>query len=406
MNRQVAKLFSIAQKESRTILGLMSGTSLDGLDLAVCKISGSGSRTTLKLVRFKTWEYTASFRESILRVFAQENIQQADLSGLNALIATTHAEMVLAALKSWGIQPDQIDLLASHGQTVYHAPQSLTKSTLYPNHTLQIGDGDHLAVKTGIITLSDFRQKHIAAGGEGAPLALYGDYLVYSDPSENRILLNMGGIANFTFLPSKSAFTAGYSAFASDVGPANTMMNQYMKEQFGLDMDKNGEKASSGVVIPDLLNALMDHSFFQQDLPKTTGPELFNLHYLHQAMKRCGMTHSAPADIMATLCAFSARGIGKAIREAIQHLPKNSPTRILGSGGGLSNPLLMKLIKESISELNLGIESFDALGLDPDAKEAALFAVLANESIAGSPEHVKGLFQAPAVCMGKISFPE
>lgn len=406
MNRQVAKLFSIAQKESRTILGLMSGTSLDGLDLAVCKLSGSGSRTSLKLVRFKTLGYTASFRKSILRVFAQENIQQADLSGLNALIADTHAEMVLEALTSWGIQPEQIDLLASHGQTVYHAPLALSKSTLYPNNTLQIGDGDHLAVKTGIITLSDFRQKHIAAGGEGAPLALYGDYLLYSDTTENRILLNMGGIANFTFLPSKSAFTAGHTAFASDVGPANTMMNQYMQEQFGLEMDKNGEKASTGVVIPDLLDALMDHSFFQQKLPKTTGPELFNLHYLREAVKRSDIEQPNPADIMATLCAFSAHGIAKAVRETVQDIPAHSPIRILASGGGLSNPLLMKLIKESLKESNLGIESFDTLGLNPDAKEAALFAVLANESIAGSPEHVRGLFEAPAVCMGKISLPE
>lgn len=406
MNRQIAKLFSIAQQETRTILGLMSGTSLDGLDLALCKISGFGTRTSLKLVRFKTKEYTSSFRASILRVFAQEQIQQADLSGLNALIADTHAEMVLSTLKSWGIRPDQIDLIASHGQTVYHAPQSLSQSELYPNNTLQIGDGDHLAVKTGIITLSDFRQKHVAAGGEGAPLALYGDYLLYSDPTENRILLNLGGIANFTFLPSRSAFTAGHTAYATDVGPANTLMNQFMQKHFGQDMDKNAEIAQSGTVLPALLHALLDHSFFQDKIPKTTGPELFNLHYLGEAINRSGIEEPTPNDIMATLCAFSAHGIGQSIRETIQNLPNHNPTRILGSGGGISNPLLMKLIKESISELNLKLETFDALGLDPDAKEAALFAVLANESIAGSPEYVKGLFRAPAVCMGKISLPE
>lgn len=406
MNRQVAKLFTIAQKESRTILGLMSGTSLDGLDLAVCKITGSGPRTALKLVRYTTVAYTTEFRELILRIFAKENILHADLSGLNSLIAHTHSEMVSRALESWGIRPEQIDLLASHGQTVFHAPQSLTKSTLYANNTLQIGDGDHLAVQTGIITVSDFRQKHVAAGGEGAPLALYGDYLLYSNPDENRILLNMGGIANFTFLPSKSCFAGGHKSFATDVGPANTIMNQYMQKEFGLNMDRDGEVAAAGAVNQDLLHALFKHPFYEQKLPKTTGPELFNLAYLDDAMTAAKVRNLKPEDMMATLCAFSAQGIGQSVRAAIQDLPEGSSIRIFGSGGGLSNPLLTKMINQSLNPLNLRLESFDALGLDPDAKEAALFAVLANESVAGSPEHVRGLYGAPAVCMGKISFPE
>lgn len=405
MNRQLARLFSIAKQESRTILGLMSGTSLDGLDVAVCKISGSGSASKLRVLRFQTMPYSSEFTTLVRRVFAKDKIRQTDLSGLHALIAETHASLVKKALHDWGIQPTNIDFIASHGQTVFHAPHSQTADDIYPNHTLQIGDGDHLAVKTGIITISDFRQKHVAAGGEGAPLALYGDFLLFSNPNENRILLNMGGISNFTFLPSKQCQTAGHSAFATDTGTANTLMNQYMQTHYGLPMDEEAKIASKGRVHEDLLNSLLDDPFFIRPLPKTTGPELFNLEYLKRAMERANCTNLEHEHVMATLCAFSAQGISRAIRTVIQKLPTGEPVQIYASGGGLSNPSLMQQIKQLISQDNLAIQSFAKLGLDPDAKEAALFAVLANETVAGQPEHVRGLHGAPAICMGKISLP-
>lgn len=405
MNRQLARLFSIAKQESRTILGLMSGTSLDGLDVAVCKISGSGASSKLKVLRFQTMPYSNEFTTLVRRVFAKDQIRQTDLSGLHVLIADTHALLVTKALQDWGIQPINIDFIASHGQTVFHAPHSQTADRNYPNHTLQIGDGDHLAVKTGIITISDFRQKHVAAGGEGAPLALYGDFLLFSDPDESRVLLNMGGIANFTFLPSKQCQAAGHGAFASDTGTANTLMNQYMQKHFGLSMDEEARIALQGRVHEPLLNSLLDDPFFIRPLPKTTGPELFNLEYLHRAMERANCIDLKHEHVMATLCAFSAQGISKAIRTVVQNLPYGEQVQIYASGGGLSNPLLMKQIKQSISQDNLRIQSFAELGLDPDAKEAALFAVLANETVVGQPEHVRGLNGAPAVCMGKISLP-
>lgn len=175
----IEKLYKIAKKDSRFIIGLMSGTSLDGLDIALCKISNSGKSTVVSLENFITMDYDDEFRTHIRGIFAKRSIDQQLLSGLNAYIGHVHAELINQALQKWGISKDAIDCIASHGQTVYHAPQSLTKDTAMPNSTLQIGDGDHIAVKTGIITISDFRQKHIAAGGEGAPLAAYGDYLLF-----------------------------------------------------------------------------------------------------------------------------------------------------------------------------------------------------------------------------------
>src|SRR5690606_15989770 len=181
MNVYVDQLHKIANKSRRVVVGLMSGTSLDGLDIALCHISGAGRDTELELLRFETKGYTDSFREQIRQVFAKRAVDQQVLCGLHALIGQTHGMLVNEALREWGISRSDVDLIASHGQTVFHAPQSLTGTNDYPNSTLQLGDGDHLAVTTGIITISDFRQKHLAAGGEGAPLAAYGDYLLFSD---------------------------------------------------------------------------------------------------------------------------------------------------------------------------------------------------------------------------------
>lgn len=414
MNPQIARLYQLSTQSSRKILGLMSGTSLDGLDLALCEFTGSGKQTEVKVLHYTTHPYTPAFRDLISRVFARQVIHQADLSGLHAELATTHAQMVLEALAQWGMQATDVDVLASHGQTVFHAPQSLqgqfSQSDIgnfhpYPHNTFQIGDGDHLAVKTAIITLSDFRQKHVAAGGEGAPLALYGDYLLFSDEEEDRVLLNLGGIANFTFLPSKVNSEAGAKAFATDVGPANTLMNQYMKQHFGQEMDASGSLAAHGEVNTLLLETLLDHQFFAQATPKTTGPELFNLTYLEKALKKCQQSNLSPENIMATLNMFSAVGVVRSIRLCAAERMQKGHLTVYASGGGVANPVLMENLKRGLAPFDIKLETFEALGVHPDAKEAVLFAALANETIAGKPEHVEALAGAPAVCMGKISLP-
>ena len=397
MNKHIKKLYGIAERKQRQIIGLMSGTSLDGLDIALCRVAGSGRETSLEIIHFDTKSYTNSFRNRIREVFAKRTIDQQTLCGLNALIGHTHGTMINDALREWGVSNDEVDLIASHGQTVFHAPQSLTGNTDYPNSTLQIGDGDHVAATTGIITISDFRQKHIAAGGEGAPLAAYGDYLLFSDEQETRILLNIGGIANFTFLPPANQ---GNSCFATDVGPGNTLMDQYVQAQLGIEMDRDAIVASAGTINETLLQALLNHDFFSLPFPKTTGPELFNLTYLTNAQKATDTAHLSPTDVMATLCAFSASAIISAIQRVVT---TQENTQVYLSGGGLHNPLLVRLIKEGLDGIT--VSSFNKLGLLPDAKEAALFALLANETVAGDASNVTVILDSPAVCMGKISFP-
>lgn len=398
MNKQINKLYRIARKQRRLIVGLMSGTSLDGLDIALCSIKGSGSDTALEILRFDTKSYPSPFRNRIREVFAKRTIDQQVLCGLHALVGRTHGLLVNEALGEWGLTADRIDAVASHGQTVFHAPQSLTGNTDYPNSTLQLGDGDHVAVTTGIITISDFRQKHIAAGGEGAPLAVYGDYLLFSDVSETRVLLNIGGIANFTFIPATGSKG---QCFATDVGPGNTLMDQYMQARKGVGMDVDAQLAREGAVDERLLEALLDNDFFRLPFPKTTGPELFNLQYLANAQAATATTERGVADVMATLCVFAASAMVAAIKQVASGCQN---LKVYVSGGGLHNPLLLSHIRAGLA--GIPVVSFRNLGFPPDAKEAALFAVLANETLVGAVSNVAAIAGAPAVCMGKISLPQ
>ena len=395
MNQNIEKLFAIAGKKERLIIGLMSGTSLDGLDVVLCKFSGSGGETAIEILNFETVSFDEDIKTEIRKVFAKKTIEFQDLCLLNPWIGNLHGEIVTNCLKKWSVLPDEVDLIASHGQTVFHSPKILHGLDKFPNATLQIGDGDHVAVKTGIITLSDFRQKHCAAGGEGAPLAVYGDYLIFSKIGEDRILLNMGGIANFTYL---SGNLDANEVFATDTGTGNTLIDAYVKLYFDLPYDDNAKIASLGTVNSNLLKALKNNDFFKKSFPKTTGPELFNLAYLTNAQEVSKTENIAHEDVLATLCRFSAQTIAEAI------IAFNSNSKVIyASGGGVHNPLLMKNLKELLPQFNF--KKTDDLGISGDAKEAVLFATLANEAVAGGRTNFGSRKGVPSVSMGKISFP-
>lgn len=397
MNIQIQNLYDRAQKEQRLIIGLMSGTSMDGLDIALCKVSGSGIETQIEVLVFKTAAYTDDFRAKIKAVFSKKEADLQLVCLMNEHIADVHAELINLAIKEWGYRNDQIDFIASHGQTIFHAPKSLHKLIDYPNGTMQIGDGDHIAVKTGIITLSDFRQKHLAAGGEGAPLAVYGDYLIFSKKDQDRIMLNIGGIANFTYLPGNLDAS---EIFSTDVGPGNTMMDQYVQKYYNRFYDKNAEIALSGKLNEKLLSVLLNCDFFEIDFPKTTGPELFNLEYLESAQKHSSTEGISNEDVMATLCHFSAEIISNTIKKCFG---AQANAQIFMSGGGMHNPLLVQLLKAKLPLSHFF--TTDDLNINPDAKEAVLFAVLANESLCGKPINFGNRQGVPSVCMGKISLP-
>ncbi len=396
LNVNLSRLTRAATKKSRLIIGLMSGTSMDGLDIALCRFSGNGIKTKLELVKFETVSYSDHIKNRILEVFAKKQVDFVKLSNLNPWIGILHGRMILDCLKRWKIKPGSIDAIASHGQTVMHAP-----SFMHPddpiNSTFQIGDGDHIAHATGILTISDFRQKHIAAGGEGAPLAVYGDFLLMADEKENRILLNIGGIANFTYLP------AGKNAakvFVTDTGPGNTLIDQAVRHYFpGQYFDKDAIHAQKGTVHGGLLQALKSNPFFSMPLPRTIGPELFNMEYVRQAQHNSQTESLHVSDLLATLTRFSAETISACIKETAG----KKKFEIYLSGGGAHNPLLVSSMQKLLG-LKI-LHKTEELGIPGDAKEAILFAVLANETLTGKVINFGSRAKIPSVHLGKISFP-
>ena len=410
MHTHIKQLYELANKPARLIIGLMSGTSLDGLDIALCRIEGQGYDTKCEVIAFKTALYDDEYRTKVREVFAKQHGSIEHLCLLNAWIGRHHALLVNQAIKEFGLKAQDIDVIASHGQTVYHCPQEQHKRTDFGNATLQIGDGDHIAVLTGITTLSDFRQKHIAAGGQGAPLVMYGDELLFSSADETRILLNIGGIANLSFVPQLNVDTTEDSAqttFSSDIGPGNTIMDAYIQKHFApLQYDKDANIASAGKVNQALLTSLLQSEFLQQKLPKTTGPEVFNLTFLETCQQSTSTTRISKADVMATLCEFTATCIANSIVGITQGL---SNIAIYASGGGIHNPLLMSVIEQKIKMAGVSstLNTTQDLALNPDAKEAVLFAILANETLCRDDDNfaMKSTPQAH-ITMGKVSFPD
>ncbi len=385
MNAALHRLSILAAAPARRILGLMSGTSLDGLDLALCHCQGSGSTLKVTLEHHTTVPYPAAL-QARLRAISQRQVSLEELTILHAELARHHAAIILETLKTWDIAPTEIDLLASHGQTVWHSPAHQRPGHAYQHHaTLQIGEPDHLAALTGIITVADFRQKHVAHGHEGAPLAGYADALLFGNPTQARVLLNLGGIANFTYLPA-----GGGPAIITDTGPANTLLDSAVRQYLpGHTFDDGGRLTAQGTQHPGLLTALLAHPFFAAPLPKTTGPELFSPAYLAAAQQASGTAALSLPHLLATLVELTAVSVAQAIKNCVQ-APETS---IFVSGGGAHNPVLLAAIRHHLPGFTLA--PTEALGIPADAKEAVLFAVLANETVAGNP----------AISLGKISLP-
>ena len=398
MNPQIEQLHQIGQQPSRTVIGLMSGTSLDGLDIACCEFAGSGEKTRFKLQHFTSVAYSAGEQEMIRRVFAKADAPLSDVCLVHTWLGKLHGNMVKKAMDEWELKAGSVDLIASHGQTVFHAPQRNHPLDQFGNSTLQLGDGDQIASICGVITVADFRQKHIAAGGEGAPLAVYGDFLLLNKPGVCRYLINIGGISNFTRLPAHEKD----KIFATDAGPGNTLSDAVVRMHHpGMNCDLGGKLALAGQVLPRLLGLMKDDPFFQAPVPKTTGPELFSPAWLQAVLNRYTAATPSLNDLLATLSQL----VADAIFEALVANGADAGATYYLSGGGLYNEAITTRLRAKARWLN-DLDSTAAIGLPPDAKEAALFAALANEAIAGDFSKLASRFgELPAVNFGKISLP-
>lgn len=365
----------------------MSGTSLDGLDLVLCEIEGHGLQTQARVLISDTRQYSKKLRSELQSYAYRASTPQYQTCVLNAQLGRFFASYIQAFLRKHKIQPQDIDLIASHGQTMYHAPTQLKTK---PHSTLQIADADHIAYLTGIPVLSDFRQKHLAAGGEGAPLSSYADYLLFSKAGTKRIFLNIGGISNFTLLDGSGSWDRVLTA---DLGPGNTLIDRFVKLHYqDFDFDQDGMISARGKVNQTSLYRLLDNEFFDKAFPKSTGQEYFNERYVLERIS----TSLEGDDLIATLVAFTSSSIKKGL-EALNL----SDAELYVSGGGRFNPTLMQSLKKDLP--NLQFLDIDHLGVSADAKEGLLFAVLANESLFGDGIFINS--EHPNVRLGKLSFP-
>jgi anhydro-N-acetylmuramic acid kinase len=376
--------------------GVMSGTSADGVDVALVRIMGRGSNVRFHLLGHDHFRYPSAVREAVLATMNAQRAKVAELSRLNFLLGELYAEAVRKAQRSTGTP--KIDLIGCHGQTIYHQGEAARYLGKKIACTWQLGEGAVLAERLRVPVVSDFRPADMAAGGKGAPLVPYLDYVVFRDRRAGRIAQNIGGIANLTAIPGGAQ---PEDVMAFDTGPGNMVIDQLMQQLLGQPYDRNGEAASQGRVLQPLLEDLLRNPYFRKKPPKTAGREEFGREYLRALMSRSG--RAAKADLVATATALTAHSIAKALRSFV--LPRGRYRDLVVSGGGSRNRTLMRMLAEEASKLGLKLRSSDDFGMPSQAKEAVAFALLAYQTWHRQPGNIPSATGAerPAV-LGKISY--
>jgi anhydro-N-acetylmuramic acid kinase len=406
------------------VLGLMSGTSADGIDVALARISGLPPNLNAKLLGHTSFRFPPSIRKEILHVAEQQSITAGELSQLNFRLGELFADAALAACRRFRVSPRRISLVGSHGQTVFHQGRPIPFFGHPTSSTLQIGETSVIAARTGITTVADFRPADIAVGGQGAPLVPYVDYLLYHHPKLGRVSLNLGGIANITVIPANAKPS---QVFAFDTGPANilidALVSQFTKGR--KRFDKNALLARRGHINDHLIRHLMKDPYLKLRPPKSTGREYFGARYVKNLIT-FGRTHKiGPADLLYTTTYFTAASIVDALRRFV--LPKHKISQLIVSGGGAQNPLVMLLLSvllvgiapqsdASISSPRtsgraahsferIEVITSDHLRVPSKAKEAFAFALLAYETFHQRPANIPSATGARRpVILGKISY--
>src|SRR5712692_3170662 len=387
-------------QKSMLVLGMMSGTSADGIDVALARISGAPPNLNAKLLGHTSVKFPPALRKEILRVAEQHPISAGALSQLNFRLGELFAGAALAACRKFRVSPKRISLIGSHGQTIFHQGKPANFLGRPTASTLQIGEPAIIAARTSITTVGDFRPADIALGGQGAPLVPYVDYLLYRHPKFGRVSLNLGGIANFTILPRA---TKPQQVFAFDTGPANMLIDALVshctrgRQRF----DENARLASQGRSLPALLDDLLHDPYLKLAPPKSTGREYYGHAYVKKILA-LGQRHRArPNDLIRAATIFTTLSIVDALNSFV--LPKTKIHELIVSGGGAHNPLILAQLSAALP----GIEVLPSsrLGIPEDAKEAFAFALLAYETFHQRPANLPSATGAcgPAI-LGKISY--
>ena len=389
-------LQALMQKDTLRVIGLMSGTSADGMDAALTEINGFGLSTRVKTLAFVSVPYPEDARAEILRLASGAAGGSRDLCLFSFFFGQLALDACRAVCEKACVDPASIDLVGSHGQTLYHVPVAENYLGHPVRGTLQLGEASVIAEGLGCPVVSDFRVRDMAAGGQGAPLVPYTEYLLYRREDETVGLQNIGGIGNITILPRGGRME---DTFAFDTGPGNMVMDQIVSRMTGGRMryDENGALAASGACSEALLARMLQDPYLHKAPPKTTGREAYGAPYVDRLMEEGHAMNLADRDILATACRFTAACVRVAID---RHCPVK-PDRLVVGGGGSRNPTLMAVLRR---ELSIPVLVNEDLGLDSDAKEAVAFAILANECVHSSANNMPSVTGAShPVVMGKIS---
>jgi anhydro-N-acetylmuramic acid kinase len=381
------------------VAGVMSGTSADGIDVALVRIS-SASRVhfqpRVKLLGHAAFPYHRDVRRAVLSAMNASRASVADLARLNFLLAELYAEAVLATQKRFDFKAE---LVGCHGQTLYHQGEPERFLGRKIAATWQTGEGAVIAARLRVPVVSDFRPADMAAGGKGAPLVPFFDYLIYRDARVGRIVQNIGGIANLTAIPADASVK---TVLAFDTGPGNMVMDAVTERLFGERYDSGGRIAASGAVLEHVVAHVMHLPFFRRRPPKTAGREEFGREFVQEFMKYCGRANKH--DVVATATALTVRSIADALRRFVitRH---SSFSESIVSGGGANNPTLLAMLANELRPLGLQIRSSDEFGVPSEAKEAMAFAFLAYQTWRRQPSNIRSATGAtrPAI-LGKISY--
>lgn len=389
------------------VAGVMSGTSADGIDVALVRLSGGlsfakseqrlpGGSYAIKLLGHAAFPYARDVRKAVLSAMNATSASVADLSRLNVRLAELYAEAVLAAQRKFRLK---VDLIGCHGQTIYHQGDGRPFLRQKIATTWQTGEGSVLAARSGVPVVSDFRPADMAVGGKGAPLVPFFDYTFYRHPRIGRIVQNIGGIANLTAIPAAAALN---QVRAFDTGPGNMVVDAVAERLFHLPYDRDGKIAASGNVLNPVLRDLLRVSFFRKPPPKTAGREEFGREFVTRFLERCG--RASKADVLATATALTTNSIAAALRRFVL-TPGASYREFIVSGGGAKNPTLLAILADELAPMGLTLRLSDEFGLPSEAKEAVAFALLAYETWHRRPSNVPSATGAkkPAI-LGKICY--
>lgn len=383
------------------VLGLMSGTSADGIDAALVHISGGGNELKAKFEKHHHVALPRRLREAILRLANGVSTTTGEISQLNFLIGEEFARAAHEACRAWRVSMRSVSLIGSHGQTIYHQGRAGQFLGVSVSSTLQIGEASVIAARTGVPVVADFRPADMAAGGHGAPLVPFVDFLLYRHDRRGRVALNIGGVANLTLIPPSAR---PESVVAFDTGPGNMIVDRLMEHYSGgrSAFDRDAKFAMRGHLIEPLLKKMSAHPFLGEEPPKTAGREQFGADYTSEILQWAKKRRSRAEDVVRTATVFTALSIAEAIRRFV--FPRSHVSELIVAGGGAQNPLLMAQLAAMLP----GITILDStlFGLPSAAKEAFAFAVLAYEAYHERPNNLPAATGAHHYAvMGKMSHP-